>query len=151
MKKVLQLTTVFLLLFACFSTADAQDLDELGLMAMVDAELYEKHNTEYNSRTKSTLSLEERMAKAKAYDLYVTKEFGSYMNPYNGNLYIINNEEKQYNRAQMMKEGSKESVFSIQIDQSIKPINIENYVPGEYTLILSNDDGDIHVENFIII
>ena len=151
MKKAWYFAVVLFVSFAFCGIAQGQDLADSDMLAMVDSELLEKHNTRYETKTKTEISLEERMAKAKAYDLYVSKEFGSYLNPYNGNLYIINNEKKKFNRAQMMKEGSNENVFSISIDQTVKPINIEDYDSGEYMLILSNDKGDILVENFIII
>jgi len=151
MKNVWRLTSVIFLLTTFFNTVQAQDLADLDLMAMADLEIIEEHNTRYETKTKTEFSLEERIAKAKAYDLYVSKEFGSYLNPYNGNLYIVNNDKKLYSRAQMMNESTKEKVFSIIIDEETKPINIENYDPGEYMLILSNDKGDMLVENFIII
>ncbi|MEM9549041.1 MAG: hypothetical protein AAGA77_23845 [Bacteroidota bacterium] len=142
------------LLFIVFSFcmgSYAQDSDELSMTALTDFEFPERHNTQYHTKTKSRLSLEDRLAKAKAYDLYVANEFGSYLNPYNGNLYIINDEEKRFNRAQFMKEGSHKKMFSLRIDQRTKTINLENYAPGEYMLILSNDKGDLLVESFIII
>ncbi len=151
MKKIWQTACVVLLFISFSENVNAQDFDDSGLMAMVDFELFEAHNTEFNSKTKSEISFEERMAKAKTYDQYVSKEFGSYLNPYNGNLYIINNDKKQFNRAQLMKECSKENVFSIKIDQEMKSINIEDYDSGEYMLILSNEEGDILVEKFVII
>jgi len=151
MKKMWQLTTVLFLLISLYSNVHAQDLADSELMAMVDLEIIEKHNTTYESKAKSEISIEERKAKAKAYDLYVSKNFGSYLNPYNGNLYIINNSEKQFNRAQLMKESSNEKIFAIDLDQETKPINITEYDSGNYILILSNDKGDILVENFIII
>lgn len=151
MKKINQLAFALIIIFAFSTTSFTQDIADLGLMAMVDLEMMEEHNTRFDTKTKNEISEEERIAKAKAYDLYVSKEFGSYLNPYNGNLYIINNPKNSYNRAQLMKQGLNEKVFSIDIDQSTKRINIEDYDSGEYILILSNDRGDMKVENFIII
>ena len=151
MKKALQVTMVTLLLISYSKTTNAQDADDMTLTTMVDFETFEEHNTKFNSKTKSVLAYEERMAKARAYDLYVSRDFGSYLNPYDGNLNIVNNGKKQFSRAQLTHAATKKKAFSVEIDHKVKSISIEDYDPGEYILILSNDQGDIMVETFIII
>ena len=125
--------------------------DSEELIAAVELENLEERNTVYNSRTVTKNKKSEMAAKAMAYDQYVSKDFGTYLNPYNGKLNIINNESKVYTRAQFINIETNKNVFSIELNDDSKSIDISDYKPGEYMLMLSNNNGDLLVENFIIL
>ena len=125
--------------------------DSEELIAAVELENLEERNTVYNSRTVTKNKKSEMAAKAMAYDQYVSKDFGTYLNPYNGKLNIINNESKVYTRAQFLNIETNKNVFSIELNDDSKSIDISDYKPGEYMLMLSNNNGDLLVENFIIL
>ena len=149
LKNTFLLIIVITVFSSAFNSIQAQDFDGSEALAFVDLEDFEKQNMKYDSKSYANKSEIERIAKAKEYDLYVTKEFGTYLNPYNGTLNIINT--KHYTKAQFLNKSSNENIFSIKIDTEVKTINISKYEAGEYILILSNNDGDILVDNFIII
>jgi len=135
------------------NSIQAQDFSDSESIAYVDVKVnyHNTHNIQYDSKSNLSISNKERIAKAKAYDLFVSPEFGSYLNPYNGKLNIVNNNKKQFTKAQFLNESSNETIFSMSLDSETKTIDISKYKIGSYILILSNGGGDIFVENFIII
>ena len=142
--------TIFIL--STSNTIQAQMIDDSDeLIAAVELDNIEERNTVYNTRTVTKNKKSELAAKAEAYDLYVSKDFGTYLNPYNGKLNIINNNSKVYTKAQFLHIESNKNVFSIELNEESKSIDISDYKPGEYMLMLSNKQGDLLVENFIIL
>ena len=151
MKNYLFFVAIFMTCLFMSSSSQAQNFNSSEDLAFVDFTKFEAHNIKFDHKSNLVDSEIERAAKAKAYDSYVSKEFGSYLNPFNGTLNIVNNENTTFTKAQFLNKASDEKLFSIKIDTAIKTMNISNYDSGDYILILSNDKGDILVENFIII
>jgi len=151
MKRIFIILIVITTFSAASNTINAQVIDDSEALAFVDFKELEKHHTKYDSKSNLDKSEADLAAQAKAYDLYVSEDFGSYLNPYNGTLNIINNNSKQFTKAQFLNKSSNENVFSIKIDAEVKSINISKYKSGDYILILSNEKGDILAEDYIII
>ena len=150
-KNILFLIIVITALYPAFNPTIAQDIDDTEALSFVDFDVLEKQSKKFDSKTKLYKSEAERVAKAKTYDLYVSKKFGSYLNPYNGTLNIINSQNKNFTKAQFLNKTSKKNEFSISIDIETKTVDISKFKAGDYLLILSNNNGDILVEDFIII
>ena len=151
MKSIFQLLIGVAFFAFAPNSAQAQDFSGSEALAYVDVNDYNTHNVAYNSKSNLSKSSEDLIAKAQAYDLFVSPEFGSYLNPYNGYLNIVNDNKKQFTKAQFLNESSNKTAFSIKIGSEIKTVDISKYKAGSYVLILSNDKGDILAESFIII
>jgi len=151
MKKLFLVLSISFFLTSVYNTLHAQADVNTEAMAYVEFDEVGNHSNTYDSRSNPEGTELDRLVKAKAYDRYVSKEFGSYLNPYNGTLNIVNNKNTIFNKAQLQRKSTKKNIFSISLTEETKSIDISNLKAGEYILFLSNDDGNIQVENFIII
>ena len=104
-------------------------------------------NTEVDSKL-HTAKIEDAAILEAKYDSQVSEDFGTYLNPISNTLKMKVKKKVTYNKVQLTNTDTGKVVINKKIDEDQSVVDLTSLNPGNYIMILTDDENNIYSEQF---
>jgi len=105
--------------------------------------------SKHNDLSEKLLEIEKVPLEASEYISLIKN--GAYIATGDSHLYINKNYDYKFTRAELLEKSTNKQVFKINLGDPSEFVDLNDIESGVYVLILTNDEGDIDVEELNIV